>query len=81
MASILRQGAAVTATILETAAGLLRSLAATDTDTGTETEKTPTPEPQAAADEPVPSGKRLAPATRTRISNPKAARKVRARQG
>ena len=73
MASFLRQGAAVTATILETAAGVLRRLATTERES--------TPRPEAAADEPVPSGKRPAPATRTRITNPKAARKVRARQG
>jgi hypothetical protein len=61
MPSFIRQGASVTASVLEAAAGALRQLA--------DTEATATKNP------------RPAPATRSRISNPKAARKVRSRQG
>jgi hypothetical protein len=88
MASFLRQGASVTASLLETSAGMLRRLADTDTDTADPTpERAPTPksEPEAtrstqAAPKPV-AKKRPAPATRTMITNPKAARKARQRRG
>jgi hypothetical protein len=70
MPSFIRQGASVTASILETAAGALRRLA--------ETEQASAPRSTEPAPEPAPAPP---PGTRTRISNPKAARKVRARQG
>jgi hypothetical protein len=76
MPTFIRQGASVTASILETAAGALRKLAETEEATA------PTPAPAdstPAAEEP--SKPRPASGTRTRISNPKAARKVRSRQG
>jgi hypothetical protein len=81
MASFIRQGASLTATALETAAGLLRRLAETD-DGGPAPQRERTPEPAAAEPTPAPATKqRPASGTRSRISNPKAARKVRARQG
>jgi hypothetical protein len=82
MPSFIRQGASVTASVLEAAAGALRQLA--DTEAASQSaEERPAERPAA---EPAPSttatkNPRPAPATRSRISNPKAARKVRSRQG
>jgi hypothetical protein len=82
MPSLIRQGASVTASILETAAGLLRKLAETE-DASPRAEERTADEPRAPQPAPstaTASKPRPAPATRTRISNPKAARKVRSRQ-
>jgi hypothetical protein len=80
MPSFIRQGASVTASILETAAGALRKLsdteAASQPSRATEPERAPEP-----MSTPEPAKTRPAAGTRTRISNPKAARKVRSRQG
>lgn len=82
MSSLIRQGASLTATLLETAAGLLRRVA----EEGGEKPE-PTPQSKPVAEQPAkPASEtrepsRPAPATRSRISNPKAARKVRSRQG
>jgi hypothetical protein len=85
MPSFIRQGASVTASILETAAGVLRKLAETE-DASPKTEQRAEAREPAKTREPAPSRKPEPAATppagtRTRISNPKAARKVRARQG
>jgi hypothetical protein len=91
MPSFIRQGASVTASVLETAAGLLRKLAETEEASQRAEKPAPSAEKR-TADAPAPaaaptqsaepaSKQRPAPATRSRISNPKAARKVRSRQG
>jgi hypothetical protein len=70
----LRQGASVTASILETAAGALRSLADAD-ERDDEAPAAAAPPPAAATGKPRPPA-----GTRSHIANPKAARKVRSRE-
>jgi hypothetical protein len=87
MASFIRQGASVTASILETAAGALRKFAgmeeasAPPTQTTNRTTTATAERPEPATRTQAPSKPRPAAGTRTRIANPKAARKVRAREG
>jgi hypothetical protein len=83
MPSFIRQGASVTAAILETAAGALRKLAETEDASPSAAQRpaeTRKPEPVKTTTAGA-AKQRPAPTTRARISNPKAARKVRARQG
>lgn len=92
-AKSLRLGASLTASLLEITAGRLRRLASEDPEPPSpaahepeaSAEPTAAAEPERSPEPAVPAepehGVRPARATRSRISNPKAARKVRSREG
>ncbi len=76
MPDFIRHGASVTAGVLEAAAGQLRKLSENDDDQPVATVTAIAPDPAKADTKPRPAA-----GTRSRIANPKAAKKVRAREG
>lgn len=76
MPDFIRQGANVTATVLEAAAGQLRKLSEAD-----EQERATATDPPATTTTAAQAKPRPAAGTRSRIANPKAAKKVRSREG
>lgn len=77
MPDFIRQGASVTASVLEATAGQLRRLSGADEQEETET----VADAPRAAEPQAKTKPRPAAGTRSRIANPKAAKKVRTREG